>query len=83
MPSTTTVASETRQRKSKVRPATSIQRLLTLRQASELLGMPERSLNYWVAQGVLACVQFPDSRRIWLDRGDLDAFVANWKRRRG
>lgn len=66
----------------RTRRASAVQRLLTIRQSSELYGVPERSLHDLIARGVLACVQFPDSRRIWLDRGDLDTCITNWKRKR-
>ena len=36
---------------------------------------PERSIYDQITRGALPFVRFPGSRRIWLDRGDLDALI--------
>jgi predicted DNA-binding transcriptional regulator AlpA len=59
----------------RTRRATSTQRLLTLRQSSQEFGVPERSLYDQIAKGALPCVRFPESRRIWIDRRDLESLI--------
>jgi predicted DNA-binding transcriptional regulator AlpA len=66
----------------RIRTARPTQRLLTLRQASEITGIPERTLHFLVTKGVLAVVRFPESRRIWIDRVDLDVMLAASKEKR-
>src|SRR5690349_19802782 len=77
---TTTRAPETaqvevRRTSVRVRPATARQRLLTLRQASDLSGIPETSLRDLIARGALPEVRLPAARRIWIDRQDLDRLI--------
>jgi len=67
---------ETRKADRTPRPATAAQRLLTIRQASDLLGVPPRSLHDVVASGRLPVIHLPgQSRRVWLDRRDLDRLI--------
>jgi hypothetical protein len=66
----------------RVRRATATQRLLTLTQASEQYGIPTRSLHDLITRGVLTCVRFPDARRLWLDRADVEQMIAGAKARR-
>jgi len=69
------VESETKPNRSP-RPATTSQRLLTVKQASELSGVPVRSLWDVIAAGKLAVVRLPgQTRRAWIDRRDLDALI--------
>jgi excisionase family DNA binding protein len=60
----------------KPKPASAAQRLLTVKQASELLGVPPRSLWDVIASGKLAVIQLPgQKRRVWLDRYDIDRLL--------
>jgi hypothetical protein len=67
----------------RTRRATSTQRLLTLRQSSQEYGVPERSIYDQIARGKLACVRFPDSRRVWVDRRDIEALIESSRELRG
>lgn len=61
----------------KPKPASAAQRLLTVKEASELLGVPRRSLQDVIASGKLAVILLPgQKRRVWLDRYDLDQLLA-------
>ena len=66
----------------RTRRATPIQRLLTVTQASDEYGIPQRSLHDLISRGVLAYVRFPDARRLWLDRADIENLVLSSKERR-
>ncbi|HEY0876687.1 MAG TPA: helix-turn-helix domain-containing protein [Vicinamibacterales bacterium] len=59
----------------RIRRATPTQRLLTLRQAAEQYGIPQRSLHDLITRGVLPSVRFGDGRRLWLDRRDIEAAI--------
>jgi hypothetical protein len=67
----------------RIRPANARQRLLTLRQASDLSGIPETSLRDLVARGALAEVRLPTMRRVWIDRQDLDRLIERSREVRG
>jgi predicted DNA-binding transcriptional regulator AlpA len=60
----------------RTRTATTSQRLLTLRQTAQEYGMPERSTYDLILRNALAAVRFPGSRRIWVDRHDVEALIA-------
>jgi hypothetical protein len=60
----------------RVRRASPTQRLLTLTQASESYGVPQRSLNDLVLRGILPAIRFADGGRLWLDRGDIEKLIA-------
>ena len=54
-------------------------RLLSLRDASKLLGMSVWTLRDLVASGKLRAVQPPGVRRIWIDRRDIEKAIESWK----
>jgi hypothetical protein len=60
----------------RTRKATAVQQLVTVPQASEVKGVPERSIHDLIARGLLPYVQFPGGRRIWIDLRDFDALIA-------
>lgn len=66
----------------RTRQATERQRLLTLRQGAHEYGVPERSLYDQITRGALPCVRFPESRRIWIDRRDIEGLIDASKERR-
>lgn len=64
----------------RTRPASATQRLLTLRQASEISGIPVRSLHDMVERRVIPAVRFPGSRMVRIERADLEGAIAAAKR---
>jgi hypothetical protein len=54
-------------------------RLLTVRQASDEIGLPEDSIRRPVAAGDLTAVRPPNINRVYVDRRELDAVVDRWK----
>jgi hypothetical protein len=52
-------------------------RLITLQQGSAEFGPPYNSLRDLTIRGVLPCVKFPGSRRIWIKRADLEALIVS------
>lgn len=61
---------------------TATQRLVTIPQVTATLGPPERTIHDWIACGALAYIQFPHSRKIWIDRRDIEQLIATSKWRR-
>lgn len=51
--------------------------LLTLRQASAEYGPPYRSLRDLVLRGALPVVRLAGTRRLWVQREDLERLIAN------
>jgi len=57
------------------------QRLLTLKQAAEHLGLGLWSLRTRVWNGDIPVVRFPGGRKMFIDRLDLEDFIQNNKTR--
>jgi hypothetical protein len=55
-------------------------RLLTLKQASEYLGLTVWALRERVWSGQLPVLQFPGGKKQYLDRNDLESFIERNKR---
>ena len=55
-------------------------RLLTLKQASDYLGLTVWALRERIWKGQLPVLQFPDGRKQYLDRNDLENFIQRNKR---
>lgn len=55
-------------------------RLLTLRQASDYLGLTVWAIRERIWKGQLPVLQFPKGRKQYLDRNDLDSFIERNKR---
>ena len=54
-------------------------RLLTIRQASDEIGLPEDSIRRLIAEGDLNAVRPPNINRVYVDRRELDVVVDRWK----
>ena len=63
----------------RMKAATSAGRLLTAKDAAHYLGVPYTTLRDWAHRGILPVVRFPDCRRWWIDRHDLDRVVERFK----
>jgi hypothetical protein len=59
------------------KPATATQQLLTPQQASEISGIPYGTLRDLHLRGHLPVVKLPDCRRWWFRREDLTKLVSN------
>ena len=57
-----------------------IPRLLTLKQASEFLGLSVWALRERVWAGQLPVITFPGGKKQYLDRDDLEGFIQRNKR---
>ena len=55
-------------------------RLLTLKQASDYLGLTVWALRERIWNGQLPVLQFPGGRKQYLDRNDLESFIERNKR---
>lgn len=66
----------------RTRKATAVQQLVTVPQASEVKGVPERSIHDLIERGLLPYVRFPGGRRVWIDLRDFDALIMSSKERR-
>jgi hypothetical protein len=58
-------------------------RLLDLKEAEAYSGISAWTLRDMIASGDLPVVRPPRLRRVWIDRGDLDKAIAQWKDRPG
>lgn len=65
--------------KTRIRQATATQRLLTISQATQETGIPQRSIYDLMYGGLLKYVQFGGRRRIWIDRLDLSKLIEEHK----
>lgn len=61
----------------KLRPAGA--QLASVPQASEIKGIPTRSIHDLISRGLLPYVVFPGGRRIWIDLQDFDHLIATSK----
>ncbi len=59
------------------------QRLLSLRHAAEYLDRSEDSMRELIYSGVFPVIQLGERSKMWLDVGDLDAWIENQKRTLG
>ena len=50
-------------------------RLLTLKAASEVLGLTTWAMRERIWAGAIPVVKFPGGRKMYVDRQDLDAFI--------
>ena len=57
------------------------QRLLTIKQASEYLGLTTWAMRERVWNGDIPVVKFPNGRKQYIDREDLEAFIRDNKER--
>jgi hypothetical protein len=57
------------------KPARPAARLLSFQSASAEYGVPATSLRDLVLRGALPAVRFPESRRVWLRREDLERLI--------
>jgi excisionase family DNA binding protein len=71
---------ELRGTKKEQRLVSPLPRLLTLKQASEYLGLTVWALRERVWSGQLPVLQFPGGRKQYLDRNDLETFIERNKR---
>ena len=71
---------ELKDRKNEQWTVNPLPRLLTLRQASEYLGLTVWALRERIWNGQLPVLQFPGGRKQYLDRNDLDGFIERNKR---
>jgi excisionase family DNA binding protein len=55
-------------------------RLMTLKQASKYLGLTVWAIRERIWQGHLPVVTFPEGRKQYIDRNDLEAFIERNKR---
>lgn len=55
-------------------------RLLTLKQAAQYLGLTVWAMRERIWAGQIPVVQFPDGRKQYVDRQDLDIFIEKNKR---
>lgn len=55
-------------------------RLLTLKQASNYLGLTVWALRERIWNGQIPVLQFPGGRKQYIDRNDIDAFIQRNKR---
>jgi excisionase family DNA binding protein len=55
-------------------------RLLTLKQASQYLGLTVWAIRERVWNGQLPVLQFPGGKKQYLDRNDLESFIERNKR---
>lgn len=55
-------------------------RLLTIKQASEFLGLTVWAIRERIWSGQLPVLQFPRGRKQYLDRNDLESFIERNKR---
>lgn len=55
-------------------------RLMTLKQASDYLGLTMWALRERIWGGQLPVLQFPGGRKQYLDRNDLESFIQKNKR---
>ena len=55
-------------------------RLLTLKEASKVIGLSVWALRERIWQGLLPVVQFPQGRKMYLDTRDIDKFISDNKR---
>jgi excisionase family DNA binding protein len=55
-------------------------RLMTLKQASEYLGLTVWALRERVWSGQIPVVTFPEGRKQYIDREDVEAFIQNNKK---
>ena len=70
----TTTDSKPRKSRRK-RPVQPKQQLVTVRQASEITGIPYGTLRDLHFRGHLPVVKLPDCDRWWIRRADLDALI--------
>jgi len=56
-------------------------RLLDLKAAEIYSGISAWTLRDLIASGELPAVRPPRLRRVWIDRGDLDKAITQWKER--
>ena len=64
---------------SRMKAESSAGRLLTAKSAAQYLGVPYTTLRDWAHRGILPVVRFPECRRWWIDRHDLDRLVERFK----
>ena len=50
-------------------------RLMTIKQASDYIGLSVWAIRERIWRGQLPVLQFPEGRKQYLDRYDLDAFI--------
>jgi len=55
-------------------------RLMTLRQASEYLGLTIWALRERIWNGQIPVVTFPEGRKQYIDRNDLDRLIDQYKK---
>ena len=60
----------------KRRPPKATARLLTLESIRDEYGPPTNSLRDLINRGVLPIVRFPGSRRIWIERAEVERLIA-------
>lgn len=60
-------------------PPTPHQRLISRDQASQITGIPSRSIYALIINGALPVVRFPDSRKLWIERCDLESLIQKSK----
>jgi excisionase family DNA binding protein len=62
------------------RTSNPLPRLLTLKQASEYLGLTVWAIRERIWAGQLPVLQFPGGKKQYLDRSDLESFIERNKR---
>lgn len=55
-------------------------RLMTIKQASDYLGLTVWALRERIWKGQLPVLQFPEGRKQYLDRNDLETFIERNKK---
>jgi len=63
-------------------PAISIppnSRLLTLKEASQYTGLSLWSIREAIWRGLFPVMTFPNGRKMWVDRADIDVFIERHK----
>ena len=71
---------ENQEVKSVQRICNPLPRLLTIKQASDYLGLTTWAVRERIWAGQLPVLQFPGGRKQYLDRNDLESFIERNKR---
>ena len=63
----------------RTRQATPNQRLLDRNQSEQLTGIPARTIYDLMVRGALPVVRLPGSRKLWIERSDLESLIERSK----
>jgi hypothetical protein len=63
-------------KKRNLKPRAAGAQLATIPQASDVKGVPVRSIHDLIDRGLLPYVRFHGGRRVWIDLRDFDSLIA-------